>query len=362
MRKSKKRPCFNPNCPDVGSSAHVIKAGKDKRGRQRYLCKTCCRSFSPTKGTLFYRLRKPKKDFLEALALLAERNSIAAVARVKQVKEETVAGWLAKAGRHAQEVEEHLLRDFYVARLQLDELWAYVRNRGGKGGTPRRPRRGSCWKAMAFDPKSKLRVARAVGKRDQTLLERLLRQVQERVVGREALASDQLPGYEEAIVEIFGKVPSYRGRGRPPTKKRPPVKLRYGQVVKEREKGRVVAVRECIVFGDQPRKSAALGGRVSTSGVERTQLTSRQSNGRLVRKTLSYSKKREMLEWACAWEDLVYNFVKPVKTLRGQVQGGRRCWVKRTPAMAAGLTDHVWSVRDLAESVAPSRDQLHQMG
>jgi hypothetical protein len=55
---------------------------------------------------------------------------------------------------------------------------------------------------------------------------------------------------------------------------------------------------------------------VSTSGVERTHLTSRQSHGRLVRKTLSFSKKREMWEWACAWEDLVYNFAKPVKALR----------------------------------------------
>ncbi len=143
MRRSKKRPCPNPRCHTYGAPDQVIKAGKDKRGRQRFLCKSCRRYFSPTKGTLFYRLRKPKKDFLEALALLAERNSIAAVARVKGVKEETVARWLEKAGRHAQEVEEHLLRDFYVSRLQLDELWTYVRNKGGKGGTARPPKPGS---------------------------------------------------------------------------------------------------------------------------------------------------------------------------------------------------------------------------
>lgn len=194
-------------------------------------------------------------------------------------------------------------------------------------------------------------MARAVGKRDQTLLERLLRQVQERVVGTPALSSDPLPGYEEAIVEVLGKVPPYRGRGRPPTKKRPTSQLRYGQVVKQREGGRRVAVTQRVVFGD--------ANSVSTSGVERTQLTSRQRNGRLVRKTLSFSKKREMLEWACAWEDLVYNFAQPIKTLRVRVAEGRRTWQLRTPAMAAGLTDHLWTIRELAEFLVLPRRQLH---
>lgn len=188
-----------------------------------------------------------------------------------------------------------------------------------------------------------------MGKRDQELLEGLLEQVSQRVEEVPALTSDQLPGYEEAVVGVFGEVPPYCGRGRPPTKKHPISQLRYGQVVKQRERGRVVAVSERIIFGEAAQTRAALGGRVSTSGVERTHLTSRQSNGRLVRKTLSYSKKREMLEWACAWEDLVYNFVKTVKTLRVRTRGARRHWQRRTPAMAAGLTDHIWTVKKVAE-------------
>lgn len=180
-------------------------------------------------------------------------------------------------------------------------------------------------------------------------MEELLKQVARRVKGEPALSSDQLPGYEEAVVEVFGAVPPYRGRGRPPTKKGPTSRLHYAQVVKHRERGRVVAVSERIVFGEEEKTRAALGGRVSTSGVERTHLTSRQSNGRLVRKTLSFSKQREMLGWACAWEDLLYNFVKAVKTLRVRVRGVGRHWQPRTPAMAAGLTDHIWTVREVAE-------------
>ena len=202
---------------------------------------------------------------------------------------------------------------------------------------------------------SKVRVARAVGKRDQRLLEKLLQQVAQRVEGGSRFSSDQLPGYEEAIVEVFGEVPPYGGRGRPPTKKRPSSELGYGQVVKERVRGRVVAVTTRIVFGDDDAP-------VNTSGVERTHLTSRQRNGRLVRKTLSFSKNRERLEWACAWEDLVYNFAQPIKTLRVKPPESPRRWRPRTPAMAAGLTDHIWSLEELLTVLPPKRaKEDHQL-
>lgn len=208
----------------------------------------------------------------------------------------------------------------------------------------------------AFDPDSRLRLARVVGKRGQALWERLLRKVQERLLRLPVFESDGERGCAEALVEVFGKVPSYQGRGRPPTVKRPK-ELLYGQVVKHRKRGRLVAVEERIVFGEEGEVCEALGGRgrVSTSLVERTHLTARQSNGRLVRKTLSYSKRKEMLEWACAWEDLVYNFAKPVKTLRRAWDGGVRRWEERTPAMAAGLTGHVWSLEELFTLVAPEQ-------
>lgn len=143
MGTSKKAVCPHSGCANYGSAEQVIKAGKDKRGRQRFLCKSCGQGFSATKGTLFYRLRKSKKDFLEALAMLAERNSMAAVARIKEVKEETVARWVEKVGRHAQEVEATLLRDFPLSEVQLDELWTYVKNKGQKGGMPRAKKAGS---------------------------------------------------------------------------------------------------------------------------------------------------------------------------------------------------------------------------
>jgi hypothetical protein len=90
-----------------------------------------------------------------------------------------------------------------------------------------------------------------------------------------------------------------------------------------------------------------LGGH--TAYVERTHLTSRQMNGRLVRKCLSYSKQLRLLWAACSWEDWVYNLTRPVKTLRVErvaVHSQQR-GPARTPAMAAGLTDHIWTVQEL---------------
>ena len=119
------------------------------------------------------------------------------------------------------------------------------------------------------------------------------------------LVSDGWGGYDEAMVEVWGKVPEYRGRGRPPTKKKPQAGWQYLQLVKQREKGRVRGVEAKVVYGDEQEVLQLLGA--STSYVERTNLTSRHMNSRLVRKTLGYSKEVEMLRASSIWEDTVYN-------------------------------------------------------
>ncbi len=106
-----------------------------------------------------------------------------------------------------------------------------------------------------------------------------------------------------------------------------------------------------VVYGDPEEVKATLGAH--TAYVERTNLTSRQMNGRLVRKTLSFSKELRLLEAASCWEDAMYNFTRTMKTLRVEQEehAGSTRWRQRTPAMAAGLTDHVWTVQELLTSV-----------
>ncbi len=114
---------------------------------------------------------------------------------------------------------------------------------------------------------------------------------------------------------------------------------------------RLIAVHTQVVYGDPHEVRALLGEH--TAYVERTHLTARQMNGRLVRKSLSYSKQLRLLRAACSWEDWVYNLTRPLKTLRVEraVGSGQQRWQARTPAMAAGLTDHTWTIKELLTTV-----------
>ncbi len=162
------------------------------------------------------------------------------------------------------------------------------------------------------------------------------------------VVSDGWGGYAEAMLEVWGKVPEYRGRGRPPSKKRPGAGWQHLRMVKQRDpKGRVMGARAKVVYGDEREvRQELLGG--GTSYVERTHLTSRHMNGRLVRKTLGYSKEVEMLRASSIWEDAVYNLGRALKTLRiASPEAGDRRWIRRSPAMAAGLTDHIWEIEEL---------------
>jgi transposase-like protein len=113
---------------------NIIKFGKSKQGVQRYRCKSCATTFSATRGTLFYRKHAPPKDILETLALLAEGVRISSLSRAKGFKEDTILGWLREAARHSEAVEEALMGDYEVSKAQVDGLWAYVGNKGQKGG------------------------------------------------------------------------------------------------------------------------------------------------------------------------------------------------------------------------------------
>jgi hypothetical protein len=177
--------------------------------------------------------------------------------------------------------------------------------------------------------------------------------------------SDKRPAYVAALLANYSTPdppPAQRWRGRPRQTPRRVVDtaLLYAQVDKRREQGRVVEVRRRIIFGARDIINKVLGGQqINTAYVERDNLTSRQSNGRLVRKTLSHSKKSSFLRRHLALEDAVFNFVRPHQALRIAVPQPtpERKWQQRTPAMAAELTDHIWSLEELLSyRVPPPKD------
>lgn len=205
-----------------------------------------------------------------------------------------------------------------------------------------------------IDRNTRLRVARGIAK-TETQAATLVFQTLQRRGHPDApppTISDGWGGIDEAMIEVYGQVPQYQGVGRPATRKRPQPGWQYVQAVKQRENGRIVGVELRVIFGD-PTKTLELLGQ-STSTIERSHLTMRLFNGRLVRKTLAFSKEVGMYRASAAWEDLVYNLARPLKTLRLQVFGDpKRRWRHRSPAMASGLTHHIWTVKELLKTVVP---------
>jgi hypothetical protein len=198
-----------------------------------------------------------------------------------------------------------------------------------------------------------LRVGRAIEKTEEEVAPQIMEQIKQHNPGENppAIATDGKGAYREAMLETWGTVPEYSGQGRPPTAKKAGKDWKYLQVIKKREGGHLVSVTTKVIYGDTEEVKKTLGEH--TAYVERTNLTSRQMNGRLVRKTLSFSKELRFLKAASALEDALYNFTRPLKTLRMKIENPSSAlrWRPRTPAMAAGLTNHVWTVKQLLTSV-----------
>lgn len=200
-----------------------------------------------------------------------------------------------------------------------------------------------------LDMDTRLRVARGIAKTETDASTQVFETLKARGHPDRPppTVSDGWGGIREAMVEVYGTVPPYSGRGRPPTRKQPGSDWQYLQMVKIRdEKGRLLAIEERVIFGEEETVRKLLGK--STAYIERTHLTMRHFNARLTRKSLAFSKKLTLHRAAAAFQDAVYNFVRPLKTLRVECfDDPRRRWQPRTPAMAAGLTDVIWTVKEL---------------
>jgi len=169
--------------------------------------------------------------------------------------------------------------------------------------------------------------------------------------------SDELKHYREALLWVYGipedvpKGPRKRGRPKKP-KLRPPPELKYAQVVKHRRKGRVVSISTRIVFGEKEKiekllDASPVSKSVNISFIERNNLTLRQHSRRLTRKTNGFSKEIAKLEAQLYLALGYYHFVKEHFGLRQESKNNSKKWIQRTPAMAAGIADHIWTTREL---------------
>ena len=270
----------------------------------------------------------------KVLQLLNEGVSIRATSRITGTAKQTILNLLAEAGGFCSSYQDRRLRNLRCERIEADEIWSFV---GAKRRNARTPDQGDIWTFTAIDPDTKLMVSWLVGDRSEESAQLFMLDLAERLAGRVQITTDGHGMYLTAIRRAFG----YR--------------IDYGQVVKDfsralprsgNEKYSPPGVRSMY-------KRRLIGNpdmnRVSTSIVERSNLTMRMSVRRCTRLTNAFSKKAENHAHAMNLWFMGYNFCKPHTTLTGQADGQQT-----TPAMAAGLEDSPWTMLDVAERMDPA--------
>lgn len=272
------------------------------------------------------------------LRALCEGMSVRATSRITGASKVTILRLLEAAGDAALIAQRNLLVNLPTRRVQADEQWAFVfsKDRNTKPEYRDSGERGNSWTWVALDADSKLVISWHVGQR--TLSDGLyfMDDLASRLANRVQLTTDALTAYQWAVVEAFGVTGIDYGRimkvfGSPERMDSP--ERRYSPA-------EVVGVQVQSIIGDPDPKH------ISTSYVERQNLTMRMQNRRFTRLTNAHSKKVENHKHAIALHFYHYNFCRPNMTLT-KANGG----IHTTPAMATGLTDHVWSLERLVELI-----------
>src|SRR5919201_1157314 len=323
--------CPNTRCPARGHTGRG-NIGIHSQKEQRFICHECQKTFSATKGTVFYRLRTAAETVSIVMTLLAHGCPVQAIVAAFGVDERTVAAWWARSGRQGQAVHEYLVeqpRD--LGQVQADEL--RVKKQGG-----------IVWMALAMMVQTRLWLGGEVSEqRDLPLIRRLIERVRRCAAPRPLLiCTDGLCSYIRAIRETF-RDPVHTGKGGRP-RLRPWRHVLIAQVVKRYERWRVVATDRRIIDGTPARvetlRHRSQGdGVINTAYIERLNATFRERLGPLERRCRALARHTLTLQHGMYLIGTVYNFCTLHASLAHAGRG-------TTPARAAGITDHCWSVLD----------------
>lgn len=361
--------CPNRQCECYGKSFKIGRLARNgsSRGEPQARCQACGRTVTLRYGTAYYELEAEAVTFETALRALAEGNSLRATARIVEVDKDTVCDWLERGARQCRAVTLWFWHDLPVTECQLDELWSFVHTKEEHLLIAKEYANtdGDAWVWLAFAPVWRLVLGFVIGRHDQPAADRWLQQVA--WVTDDTVpffTSDQWPAYTQALLNVYGAWygPLRRGPcGRHPHPRQDPgADLLYAQVVKHRTRGPITGMSTTVIFGDSARVAARLAQSpasqtINTSFVERDHLTQRQQNRRLTRRTNGFSKELNGFEKQMGLSLAYYHFVLPHHSLRCRLpvaeptrgSGSPRRWCPRTPAMAAGLTDHLWTMEEL---------------
>jgi hypothetical protein len=309
------------------------------REERRYQCKRCRKTFSETTDTAFYRAHKPRWLVLAVVTLLAYGCPVQAIVAAFDLDERTVARWQRESGYQCRRVHEHLVEAGRVQLLQVQADEIRVKAVGGL-----------YWLAQAIEVRSRLWLGGAISRRrDGQLIRSLLLRV--RACGpieRLLLVTDGLASYKSQALKVFRRALRTGKAGRPRLVLAAGVMI--AQVIKRCQRKRVVEVLRRVVAGSQAEvicrvigTQRSMRASINTAYIERLNATFRARLASLVRRTRAGAHKHLTLESGMWLLGGCYNFVWAHRSLG---EG-------RTPAEAARLTDHRWSMEELLAFPVP---------
>ena len=363
--------CPDPDCRYGGwvGLGNITANGHPSGGPWRQLhCSRCGGYFQETHGTPLHGKRVSPDMLVWAIGALAEGLGIRAVARVFEVDPNTVLAWLVEVAEHAAAFSQYVLHDVRVTQVQLDELFALLSavktGEVSDAEAIQRLSRSPHWVWGALDPVTKLLLTIDVGDRTLAMAQRVVHQVAQVLAPScvPLFLTDGLKEYATALLTHFGywvQPPRRQATGPAPKPRWLPLpELLYAQVVKTVRRRRLVAVQHRVVFGTIEAVNqvlSPLGWQINTAFVERINLSLRQHVAAIGRRVSTLCKGEEGLRQQLAVYHVYYNFCLPHSSLRQALPlplptngtGSAKHWRPCTPAMAAGLTDHVWTLREV---------------
>ncbi len=306
------------------------KIGKHKH-IQRWRCQACGTTFSCRRGTLLYYLKSDPAQVDLVLWFLAEGVDISVMVRYTGRHEATVTRWLERAGQQSVRWHQVLFQGLNLALVQMDELCVRVRGIRDRG-----------WLWLAIDPVSKAIPSLHLGARKAEDAYALVHDLKHRLPPGcvPAFTTDGLRSYFYALTAHFGHWHTPAGARVPHWLVEPG--LLYGQLVKRRQRRHVVFTTMRMLCDKRAALTAiqaayGLSHCIQTAFIERLNLTLRQSIAPLTRKTWSLPQSQAHLLLHVEWGRLYYHLLRPHQSLR-----------QSTPAMALGLSDHVWTIHDFS--------------
>jgi transposase-like protein len=343
--------CPNINCPSRGQTGKgniVIHSRQEKR----CLCQECEETFAVTKGTIFYRLRTDPKIVMCVIVLLAYGCPVQAIVKAFGFDERTIKNWWQRAGEHCEGLHHHLIgqNPLDLGHVQADEIKAKVRG-------------GYLWIGMSMMVSTRLWLGGAISpKRDKALIQTIANQIRAIALCRPLLlAVDGLPGYVKAFQRAFRSKLSLGKQGRPKLVAWPDINI--VQVIKRRV-DKELTIEKRLVQGCMTQVQALINrsqgkeGVINTAFIERLNATYRLRLPWLTRRTFTLAHQPQTLAAGLFVVGCFYNLCDPHHSLRLKLLVGSfgHRWVKRTPALAAKITDHIWTVDELLNfKVPPAR-------